>query len=151
MATALTPQTDVTSGEANRKQNRLKTKLNNFIILYLIKSETSDSFVNHFDGHFAYLKTLDFYFNEQNYSPALSFREFLVKILKMGNSDELELVKSVSCNPNTVGLYCLENRASSSKLAWKPLMFHCSIASVRENGWQVHLVIGQRRLLVRIK
>ena len=30
---------------------------------YLIKSETSDSFVNHFDGHFAYLKTLDFYFN----------------------------------------------------------------------------------------
>ena len=27
-----------------------------------IKSETSDSFVNHFDGHFAYLKTLDFYF-----------------------------------------------------------------------------------------
>ena len=28
----------------------------------IIKSETSDSFVNHFDGHFAYLKTLDFYF-----------------------------------------------------------------------------------------
>ena len=27
-----------------------------------IKSQTSDSFVNHFDGHFAYLKTLDFYF-----------------------------------------------------------------------------------------
>ena len=31
---------------------------------YFIKSETSDSFVNHFDGHFAYLKTLDFYFND---------------------------------------------------------------------------------------
>ena len=30
---------------------------------YLIKSKTSDSFVIHFDGHFAYLKTLDFYFN----------------------------------------------------------------------------------------
>ena len=29
----------------------------------IIKSETSVSFVNHFDGHFAYLKTLDFYFN----------------------------------------------------------------------------------------
>ena len=28
-----------------------------------IKSQTSDSFVNHFDGHFAYLKTLDFSFN----------------------------------------------------------------------------------------
>ena len=31
-----------------------------------MKSETSDSFVNHFDGHFAYLKTLDFYFKELN-------------------------------------------------------------------------------------
>ena len=29
-------------------------------------AETSDSFVNHFDGHFAYLKTLDFYFNWAN-------------------------------------------------------------------------------------
>ena len=29
---------------------------------FSIKSETSDSFVSHFDGHFAYLKTLDFYF-----------------------------------------------------------------------------------------
>ena len=29
-----------------------------------IKSETSDSFVNHFDGNFAYLKTLDFYLNK---------------------------------------------------------------------------------------
>ena len=27
----------------------------------IIKSETSDSFVNHFDGHFAYWKTLDFF------------------------------------------------------------------------------------------
>ena len=25
-----------------------------------VKSQTSDSFVNYFDGHFAYLKTLDF-------------------------------------------------------------------------------------------
>ena len=32
-------------------------------IFNFIKSETSDSLVNHFDGHFAYLKTLDFYFN----------------------------------------------------------------------------------------
>ena len=30
--------------------------------LNFIKCETSDSFVNYFDGHFAYLKTLDFYF-----------------------------------------------------------------------------------------
>ena len=34
-----------------------------FSIFYFIKSETSASFVNHFDGHFAYLKTLDFSFN----------------------------------------------------------------------------------------
>ena len=33
-----------------------------FIYFYFIKFETSDSFVNHFDDHFAYLKTLDFYF-----------------------------------------------------------------------------------------
>ena len=35
-----------------------------FFIFYCIKSDTSDSFVSHFDGHFAYLKTLDFYFKE---------------------------------------------------------------------------------------
>ena len=34
-----------------------------------IKSETSVSFVNHFDGHFAYLKTLDFYFQPFPFSP----------------------------------------------------------------------------------
>ena len=65
MATALTPQTDVISGEAYRKWNWLKTQLNIFMyFFYLIKSKTSDSFVIHFDGHFAYLKTLDFYFND---------------------------------------------------------------------------------------
>ena len=31
---------------------------------YFIKSETSDSFVDHFDGHFEYLKTLDFSFKQ---------------------------------------------------------------------------------------
>ena len=36
----------------------------NFYFIYFIKSETSDSFVSHFDGHFAYLKTLDFYFKD---------------------------------------------------------------------------------------
>ena len=33
-----------------------------FFIFYFIKSHTNDSYVNHFDGHFAYLKTLDFSF-----------------------------------------------------------------------------------------
>ena len=31
-------------------------------IFYFIKSETSDSFVCHFNGHFAYLNALDIYF-----------------------------------------------------------------------------------------
>ena len=84
MATALTPQTDFTSEKvtwlmenprqqsrpAYRKYNRLKTNINIFIFIftffYFIKYQTSDSFVNHFDGHFAYLKTLDFSFKKGN-------------------------------------------------------------------------------------
>ena len=47
-----------------QKIELIKNPINIFILFfYFIKSETSDSFVNHFDGHFAYLKTLDFYFN----------------------------------------------------------------------------------------
>ena len=42
------------------KKNPKKFSL--FFFSFFIKSETSDSFVNHFDGDFAYLKTLDFYF-----------------------------------------------------------------------------------------
>ena len=42
------------------------------VFLNFIKSETSDSFVSHFDGHFAYLKTLDFYFKNQLASPNTS-------------------------------------------------------------------------------
>ena len=62
----------------------------------------------------------------------------LVKILKPENGGVLELAKNVSCNPNTAGLYLLESRASSSKLAWNPRKFHWimeySIASVRRDG-----------------
>ena len=36
-----------------------KRQKETIFIIYLIKSETSDSLVNHFGGHFAYLKTLD--------------------------------------------------------------------------------------------
>ena len=74
MSTALTPQTDVTSeshvtdGEAEtavsaslQKIKSIKNQHKQFYF-YFIKSQTSDSFVNHFDGHFAYLKTLDFSF-----------------------------------------------------------------------------------------
>ena len=73
MATALTPQTDVTSGKCNvadgepetvvsaslQKVKSIKNPIKHFLFFYFIKSETSDSFVN----HFAHLKTLDFYFN----------------------------------------------------------------------------------------
>ena len=40
----------------------IKNPIKHFLNFYFIKYETSDSFVSHFDGHFAYLKTLDFYF-----------------------------------------------------------------------------------------
>ena len=47
-----------------QKIKSIKNPINFFFsIFYFIKSETSDSFVSHFEGHFAYLKTLDFYFN----------------------------------------------------------------------------------------
>ena len=74
MATALTPQTHITSGKSHvtdgepetvvlaslQKIKLIKNPINFFF--NFIKSETSDSFVSHFDGLFAYLKTLDFYF-----------------------------------------------------------------------------------------
>ena len=46
----------------------------NFYFIYFIKSETSDSFVSHFDGHFAYLKTLDFYFKDMQRFRAFRFK-----------------------------------------------------------------------------
>ena len=45
-----------------QKIKSIKNPIFIFYFFYFIKFETSDSFVNHFDGHFAYLKTLDFYF-----------------------------------------------------------------------------------------
>ena len=49
-----------------QKIKLIKNPVNFFNFFYFIKSGTSDSFVNHFDGHFAYLKTLDFYFKAMN-------------------------------------------------------------------------------------
>ena len=57
-----------------------------FIFLNLIKSETSDSFVNHFDGHFAYLKTLDFYFKEGISERSEAAREWRIIALFMSAS-----------------------------------------------------------------
>ena len=66
-------ESHVTDGEPEtavsaslQKIKSIENQHKNFFlsIFYFIKSQTSDSFVNHFDGHFAYLKTLDFSFNE---------------------------------------------------------------------------------------
>ena len=87
MATALTPLTDVTSGKSRdwwrtetvvsaslQKIKSIKNQFKHFFhFFYFIKSETSDSFVSHFDGHFAYLKTLDFYFKQLSTSPLTPF------------------------------------------------------------------------------
>ena len=43
---------------------------------------------------------------------ALSFNEFLVKILKPVNGGDFESVKNDSCDPITAGLYRLPNRVS---------------------------------------
>ena len=57
------PETAVSA--SLQKMKSIKNQRKHFFpIFYFIKSQTSDSFVNHFDGHFAYLKTLDFSFNE---------------------------------------------------------------------------------------
>ena len=80
MATALTPLTNVTTEKSHvtdgdpetvvsaslQKIKSIKNVLKHlFSFFSFIKSETSDSFANHFDSHFAYLKTLDFSFNIQ--------------------------------------------------------------------------------------
>ena len=53
----------------NPRQKIKSIKKTFFSFFFFIKSETSDSFVNHFDVHFAYIKTLDFYFKA--FSPPL--------------------------------------------------------------------------------
>ena len=57
------PETVVSASLEIIKLIKNPIKKKKIFYFYSIKSETSDSFVNHFDGHFAYLKTLDFYFN----------------------------------------------------------------------------------------
>ena len=77
MATADSPdwrhfrESHVTDGEPEtvvsaslQKIKSIKNPIKH-LFLFFIKSETSDPFVNHFDGHFAYLKTLDFYFKRK--------------------------------------------------------------------------------------
>ena len=50
-----------------QKIKSIKNPIKHLFNFCFIKSETSDSFVNHFDGHFAYLKTLDLYFKDADW------------------------------------------------------------------------------------
>ena len=54
------PETAVSA--SLQKIKLIKNQQRFIFIFYFIKSQTSDSFVNHFDGHFTYLKTLDISF-----------------------------------------------------------------------------------------
>ena len=58
------PETAVSASLQKIKSIKNQQKHFFFKFFYFINSQTSDSFVNHFDGHFAYLKTLDFSFKE---------------------------------------------------------------------------------------
>ena len=127
MATALTPQTDVTSEKvrllmenprqqsqpAYRKENWLKTNIIFFfIIFYFIKSQTSDSFVNHFDGHFAYLKTLDF-----SFKPLLPILNLLLRKSGSMRTADSSLQSSIR-KSEWFKRYCPDN------INWN-LNFHC--------------------------
>ena len=56
-----------------QKIKLIKIIKNNINIFYFIKSHTSDSFINHFDGHFTYLKVLDFSFKNNLALASLKF------------------------------------------------------------------------------
>ena len=60
------PETAV-SASLQKIKSIININQHNFFLnfIYLIKSHTSNSFVNYFNGHFVYLKTLDFSFNGQ--------------------------------------------------------------------------------------
>ena len=69
-----------------------------FLFFHFIKSETSDSFVTHFDGHFAYLKTLDFYFKGSAQIQPAGFT------LIHPCTERLKVVYSVSLNTQSVSV-----------------------------------------------
>ena len=52
------PETAVSAGLQKIKLIKNQNKF----VFYFVKSQTSGSFVSHFDSHFAHLKTLDFSF-----------------------------------------------------------------------------------------
>jgi len=76
-----------------------------FFIFYFIKSHTIDSFVNHLDGHFSYLQTLDF-----------SFKMYLTFWIKchLYNNTNTEL--NIQYRPNSQRFQKRSKQCSSAKV-----------------------------------
>ena len=83
-----------------QKIKLIKTPIKHFFIKnFFIKSETSDSFVNHFDGHFAYLKTLDFYFND---NPVITSSNFFLTLKNTSCNNGISYTKRVEINTSII-------------------------------------------------
>ena len=111
------PETAVSASLQKIKSIKNQHKLLLFFIFYFIKSQTSDLFVNHFDGHFAYLKTLDFSFKASNTGPTQ--RKFLR--LHCTHSSQ-SLLHMRHCGSSRLHVTCPSNHktsqsATSSELA----------------------------------
>ena len=57
------PETAVSASLQKIKSIKNQHKHLFYLLFHFIISQTNDSIVDHFDGHFAYLETLDFSFN----------------------------------------------------------------------------------------
>ena len=91
------PETAVSASLQKIKSIKNQYKKKN--IFYFIKSQTSDSFVNHFDGHFAYLKTLYFSFKDRVPSFAVTLPSLQVSLqVRLQVSQSLSLQVFHSCN-----------------------------------------------------
>ena len=84
-----------------QKIKSIKNPIKKKIIFYFIKPETSDSFVSHFNGHFAYLKTLDFYFNLCKFELSTIYNDMFEDIVCKQNELQAKNVKSM------IRIYCL--------------------------------------------
>ena len=69
-----------TAVSASLQEIKSMKNIHIFFIFYFIKSQTIDSFVNHFDGHFAYLKTLDFSFMNELGNPYFSLLLYCIRL-----------------------------------------------------------------------
>ena len=118
----------MTDGEPEASLQKIKLIKNQhniylFFIFYFIKSQTSDSFVNHFDGHFAYLKTLDFSFKHHvylyNVYLARHFASVLVtQCVKTGSRGRRSSADHVTDHKHLAALYTLQHPAGRGYAWW---------------------------------